>query len=708
MNNNRNIYVPLRSALSVAVITYCGHSAGALADSGKSDANLEQMVVTGVKTELPLSPVTDPKKPRQPLPANDGADYLKTIAGFSVIRKGGTDGDPVLRGMAGSRLNMVLDGDTILGGCSNRMDPPTAYIFPETLDTIKVIKGPQTVKYGPGNSAGVVLFERDRERPTEAGWHLYTSLLAGTAGREDGTVDASYASPEFSLRGTATQASADNYEDGDGVEVHSQYQRWKGQLTAAWTPDADTRFELNASRSDGEAAYADRGVDGAKFARESYGAKFSRENISELVQSIEFHAYYNYVDHVMDNFSLREPSGMMATQMAMNPDRKTTGGKLALELAPTEAVQWSLGLDVRDDRHSNRSTMHQQLMDYRDMKREADAEFQQVGLYSEISWEVLPGRRWITGVRVDEWEVRDLRDTVKLSMMQSVANPTAGDSRKEQLHSGFLRYEFALDSAPAASATVYAGLGYSERFPDYWEIFAKETEDSISALGIAPEKTTQLDMGYLYSGERLSASVSTFANTVDDYLMIQTGYMKSAVSTDTGMSGMDGASAMRSTSIVRNIDARTWGLEMELNYRLQDNLRTELTVSSVRGANESDGTTLAQLPPWEARLGLYYELPRWSAGVLWRSIASQERVDIGKGNIAGQDFGPTDAANILSVNAGWRLTNELLLTAGIDNLLDETYAEHISRAGATIPGFDQLTRINEPGRTLWLKGVYSF
>ena len=105
---------------------------------------------------------------------------------------------------------------------------------------------------------------------------------------------------------------------------------------------------------------------------------------------------------------------------------------------------------------------------------------------------------------------------------------------------------------------------------------------------------------------------------------------------------------------------------------------------------------------------MYYEQEDWTAGVLWRSIAAQDRVDIGKGNIAGQDVGTTGSANVLSVNGGWRPGQSLLLTAGVDNLLDETYAEHISRAGAAIPGFDQLGKINEPGRTLWMKAVYSF
>jgi len=57
----------------------------------------EEIVVAGARMNEPLTVVTDPKAPRQPLPAHDGADYLKTIPGFSVIRKGGTDGDPVFR-----------------------------------------------------------------------------------------------------------------------------------------------------------------------------------------------------------------------------------------------------------------------------------------------------------------------------------------------------------------------------------------------------------------------------------------------------------------------------------------------------------------------------------------------------------------------------------------------------------------------------------
>ncbi|WP_444943111.1 TonB-dependent copper receptor [Microbulbifer sp. ZKSA006] len=715
MHQSINAKIFLKKPLSLALAACCTFSAHLAAEESEEsealkDSEMEQMVVTGVKTELPLNLVTDPKKPRQPLPANDGADYLKTIPGFSVVRKGGTSGDPMLRGMGGSRLGMVVDGETLAGGCPSRMDPPTAYIFPEAMDEIEVIKGPQSVLYGPGNSAGVVVFNQQQERPTESDWNMHASLLGASAERRDGLFDISYSSPQFSIRSASTSASADNYEDGDGNEVNSSYERWSSQVNLAWTPSDDTRLELDTSFSDGEAAYADRGMDGSKFARESYKTKYVRSNISSWLDSIELQAYYNYIDHVMDNYSLRELSST-STPMAMNLDSETSGFKVALMFTPLDNVELTTGIDARENRHTSRSTMDQSTMDYRDMERQADAEFSQLGLFSEASWQIAPNQRWIAGARVDDWEVKDLRDEVALSMMSSVDNPTAGETRSELLSSGFLRYEYGLESDPNSSATLFAGLGYTERFPDYWEIFSYETADSYSALDIEAEKTTQLDIGYIYRGEKLSASISGFVNQIDDYLMIETDYEKAAV-----MTSMDSMSSMsmddmdssdtRTTSIVRNIQARSWGLEFDSSYQLNEQWRSEFTVTSVRGANETDGTTLAQLPPLEGRLGLYYEQAQWSAGVLWRAIASQDRVDIGKGNIVGQDIGTTDSANVISINAGWKPNKSVLITTGIDNLFDETYAEHISRSGANIIGFDQLTRVNEPGRTFWLKAIY--
>jgi len=459
--------------------------AHAAADTEQETKIREEMVVTGVKMEAPLNLETDPRAPRQPLPAQDGADYLKTIPGFSVIRKGGTSGDPVFRGMAGSRLSLLLDGDLILGGCGSRMDPPTAYVFPETYDRIRLIKVPQTVIYGPGNSAGVVLFERDHERMAEPGWKFHGSLLGGSFGRDDEVVDLQGGTPDFYVRGMASHSQQANYQDGDGNEIHSQYDRWNVNLAGGWTPTDDVLVELSGSRSDAEAAYADRGMDGSKFERDNLSAKLVVKNLTSAWQTLEAQIYYNYVDHVMDNYTLRQAQ----MRMASNPDRKTEGARISATLTPLASAEFIVGVDAQTNRHTNRSSQNQMMTPYQAAARIEDAYFRQVGIFGEWTQTLADQQRLIAGVRIDDWHAEDPRETRTIGMMD-VANPTAGDKRNDTLSSGFLRYE--KDAAPF---TLYSGVGRNERFPDYWELISKETVESISAFGAEPEQTTQLDIG---------------------------------------------------------------------------------------------------------------------------------------------------------------------------------------------------------------------
>lgn len=477
-----------RKALTLAILTAMAGTAAA----SEAPATLEEMVVTGVRTDAPLNVSTNPKAPRQPVPAHDGADFLKTIPGFSVIRKGGADGDPIFRGMAGSRLSMLVDGETVLGGCGHRMDPPTAYIFPEAYDSIQVIKGPQSVQHGPGNSAGVVLFERNQTRPTATDFSLHSSVLAGNFGRHDEVLDATYTTPEFTVRASGTNAAQDDYQDGDGVDVHSEYQRWSTNLSLAWTPSDNTRLELTGARSDGEAAYADRGMDGTKFARDNYGVKFLQSNIGDVFKTVEVQAYHNYVDHVMDNYKMRDLATPATGRMVSNPDRETTGGKLVLGFAPSVSTDLTVGIDTQDNVHTVRNTMNQTMMPYQAMARGTDAEFEQTGVFAELGWNFGRDSRLIGGVRADDWQFTDKRQRVALSMMMSAPNPTAGKQREETLNSRFLRYETGIESI---DSTFYVGVGHNERFPDYWELVSKESATTVSAFDVESEKLTQLGRG---------------------------------------------------------------------------------------------------------------------------------------------------------------------------------------------------------------------
>lgn len=647
----------------------------ALPVAAAEETTLAPQVVTAAPMSEPLTVVTDPRAPRQPIPALDGADILKTIPGFSVIRKGGTSGDPVFRGMAGSRLNILLDGENILGGCGGRMDPPTAYVFPESYDRMTVLKGPQTVIHGPGNSAGTVLFERSRERASEAGGAVDASITAGSFQRLDLMGEGRYATPDFYVRGTATRTRADDYEDGDGNEVHSAYKRWSGTVALGWTPDDDTVLELTYARSDGEAAYADRTMDGTVFDRENVGLRFEKRKLSPVVEKLEALVYRNYIDHVMDNFSLRDGT-MPGMRMVSNPDRLTRGARVAADLRLAEPTLLTVGVDGQSNDHTLRSAMGVNAEDaYQDKARSTDATFRNHGVFGELRHELGDQDRLIGGLRVDRWRAKDHR---------SGAIVTAGQRRSDTLTSGFARWEHDLADG---AATAYAGLGRSERFPDYWELISqnKQSLTTNSAFLTKPEQTTQLDLGINWDAGTVSGSVSAFYADIDDYILIDKVTKGGGVTT------------------VRNIDARSYGLEAGLAWRFARNWQTDASLAWVHGRNRTDDTALAQQPPLEARFGLNWDNGTWSAGALWRLVAAQNRVDPGKGNIAGQDVGETSGFGVFSINGGYRMNKRVKITAGIDNLFDKKYAEHLSKSGAAITGYEADIRVNEPGRTLWVK-----
>lgn len=687
------------SRLCIRLSLVCALPLVAANDTEKKPApKPEPSAVVEVTAPLPTEPlvtVADAKAPRQPVPAHDGAEYLKTIPGFSVIRKGGTDGDPVLRGMAGSRLTILLDGEQILGGCGARMDPPTAYIFPESYDRITVVKGPQTVLYGPGNSAGTVRFERGNARFQRPGFEGFASLMGGSFGRHDEVLDARAGTSSFYVRGIGTRSHSDDYQDGAGTVIHSKYTRWSASAALGWTPSDDTRIEFTGARSNGEAAYADRTVDGSKFLRENVGLKGEFRRLTTLVEKVQFQIYRNYADHIMDNYKLRTfvPSMMSAEPAAMNPDRTTQGGRVAVELRAAGKTLLSVGLDAQTNEHTGRMSMMQYSMPEEALPRVPDARFRNAGLFAEVDHAFTPQDRLIGGLRADRWHAEDPRQTIALTMMSTVPNPTANQERNETLKSGFLRYEHEV----VAGSTIYAGLGHAERFPDYWEAFTKETLTGVSAFNTNPEKTTQLDFGWVKQTGTMRTSVSAFYGKVSDFILIQAGVVKPA-----GMMGT------RTTTATRNVDATTWGGELGLGTKLGI-LKVDATLAYTHGDNDTDGKPLAQIAPLEARLGLGYEAETWSAGLLVRGVERQDRYAFNQGNIVGQDLGATAGFAIVSLNAGWKPAKGWLVTAGVDNLFNRLYAEHISKGTSDIPGYVvQSIRVNEPGRMAWVKASLTF
>lgn len=657
---------PLAAAICVAC-----YSSMVLANEAMPVQTMAPIVVTSTagNDANGLIVRADPKQPIQPVPATDGADYLQSIVGFSSVNSGaGTNGDVTFRGMFGSRIKILTDGTENLGACPSRMDSPTSYISPESYDRISVIKGPQTVQYANTGSAATVIFERTPEQFGEdQHYRGQASVLMGSFGRLDQNIEAAAGDEKKYIRLNTNRSVSSSYKDGNGQTVPSDWERWNADLALGWTPDEDTWVELTGGKADGEAVYAGRMMDGSKFARESLGLRVEKRNISDVIHKVEGQINYNYNDHMMDNYSLRTKPMM---EMATNVARKTLNARVAMT-SEWDKVKLISGVDTQNNEHSIRKTTDG--VSYLNLPRMTDMEFQSIGAFGELTYDLGNDNQFVTGLRLDQVDV----DAVQTNQ-----------SRQQLLPSGFLRFENI--HPEHEDGKTYIGLGYVERMPDYWELFSPKSGNGNTNTfkNIDTEKTLQLDVGYQHSHGKFNSWASAYAGLINDYVL--TTYKPN------GMMGMLEAHS-------RNIDATIAGAEAGIGYQLTDAIQADVSAMYAWGENTTNNAPLPQISPLEARVNLRYIQDKYNVGLLWRVVDGQNRISKNEGNIVGYDLQPSAGFSILSLNGTYNLAEDIDLSVGIDNVLDKTYTEHLNKMGNAGVGLAANEQFNNMGRNYWAR-----
>ena len=631
----------------------------------------------------------DPKQPIQPIPATDGADYLKSIVGFNAVKSGaGTNGDVTFRGMFGSRIKILTDGSESLGACPSRMDSPTSYISPESYDRISVIKGPQTVQYANTGSAATVIFERKPEQFTEdQHYRGQASVLLGSFGRLDQNVEAAVGDEQKYLRLNTNRSTSNSYQDGNGLTVPSSWMRWNADLALGWTPNENTWVELTGGKADGEADYAGRAMDGSQFARDSLGLRFEKKNVTEVIKKIEGQINYSYNDHIMDNFSLRTPpmmemnmGGSMGTMLvpnkkSMQVTRRTLNSRFVVT---SEWDKFSLitGLDSQFNKHGGDMKMY--AMPAMSTPFALNMKFQSYGGFGELSYQLNDNYKLVTGARVDQVKI----DALKLKQ-----------ERNETLPSGFIRLE---NQHPHHDAKTYVGLGYVERVPDYWELFSTAYGNTGMPTptfnDLNTEKTLQLDFGYQHEHGALSSWVSGYAGLIKDFILMRYEPVSS---------GMGHGSSMQVSA--QNVDATIAGAEAGIAYQFGDHLQADVSAMYAWGKNTSDHQPLAQISPLEGRINLRYIQDKYTLGAYWRVVAKQNRVALNEGNIVGYDLKESAGFGTLSLNGTYHLYDGIDLSVGIDNVFNKAYTEHLNKLGDAGTGLSATEQFNNIGRNYWAR-----
>jgi iron complex outermembrane receptor protein len=205
---------------------------------------------------------------------------------------------------------------------------------------------------------------------------------------------------------------------------------------------------------------------------------------------------------------------------------------------------------------------------------------------------------------------------------------------------------------------------------------------------LEPARFHQIDLGAGWSRGGARADVAFFAANVDGYLLADRARGQP------GIAQSDGA------RIYRNVGAVRYGAELDGVFRTRGPVVVSGGLWWVWADNTTDDRPIAQTPPLTGRITTTWQESRWSLSGTIRLAAEQNRVDDDPATGSGLDAGPTPGWAVVDAAADVRLGAGISLNAGVANIFNLNYANHLNRGSLFDP---EPVRVNEPGRTLWLR-----
>ncbi len=651
--------------------------------------------VTAEAIPIPAVTIVSEEDVRSTIPLGDGSEVLRDVTGADLSRMGGHGLEPFVRGQSQGDLTVLLDGATVHGGCPNRMDPATSYSTTGATDQLVVIRGVQTLQYGPGAPGGTVIYDRKTPVFDETTWNLSATTGGSTwSDAPDVDVDAAVGFGDWSLRALGTYRNTGNYEDGSGEEVRSAARSLGATLMLGWRPDADTELELSYEQSKtDDALFAGAGMDAPESSADI--VRFQTERTTARGRmGWRVDSFYDSVDHLMDNYSLRPLTAPAA--MRVPSDTSTWGLRGHLEFGQTNPIQVGVTIESADADATRFAGPNSDMVTTVQSILWAGVNRTQTGAFVEGAVGLGAATRFVYGARVDRFTADASRADEKtmggmgpaprqLWMMYTGDN---GDSWSSTDVGALARIEHRI-----GRWQLFGGLSRTIRAADASERFLGANSSMppmrwLGNPGLDAAKYHQIDLGAGWRENGSNANLTVFAADVDDFILRDRAH------------GQTGILQNDNATIYRNVSARRYGVEADATWQLASPFFLAGRLAWVWAENTTDSRAIAQTPPVHGNFSAGWAQPRWSATGVVRWAAQQNRVDDNPMTGSGLDAGPTPGWVVLDLAASVEIGAGFGLQAGVANVFDRTYANHLNRASAFDPA---AVRVNEPGRTIWLR-----
>jgi iron complex outermembrane receptor protein len=651
--------------------------------------------VTADAIPIPALSIVSEEQLRATVPLGDGSEALRDVTGADLSRMGGHGLEPFVRGQSQGDLTVLLDGATVHGGCPNRMDPATSYSTTAATDQLVVIRGVQTLRYGPGAPGGTVLYDRKTPVFDDMKWSLNATVGGSTwSENPDFDLDAGVGFGDWSLRLLGNYRNTKSYEDGSGEEVRSAAKSTAGTFMVGWRPDEATELELSYERSNtDDALFAGAGMDAPESTADIVRFQTERTTVGGRL-GWRVDAFYNKVDHLMDNYSLRELTAPMA--MRVPSETSTAGLRGHLEFGQKNPVQVGVTIESANADATRFAGPNGDNVNMLQSILWADIDRTMAGVFVEGAVTLGDATRLVYGARLDRFSA-DANRADERTMGGNGPAPrqlwmmytgNGDDSWSSTDFGGLARIEHRI-----GRWQLFGGLSRTIRVADATERFLGANSPMtpmrwIGNPGLDPAQYHQLDLGTGWRRNGSSANITLFAADVTDFILRDRAH------------GQEGILQNDNATIYRNVDARRYGIEADGAVHVSSPLVLSGRLAYVWAENTTDSRPIAQTPPLHGNISAAWAPAKWSVSGVVRFAAKQTRVDDNKMTGSGLDAGPTPGWAVLDLAGSVELGAGFGIQAGVANTFDRTYANHLNRASAFDP---EAVRVNEPGRTFWVR-----
>ena len=640
------------------------------------------------------APVASDALPREAIAKPDLAESLASSPHVRLLRRGGTNFEPVVQGLREAQVVMVVDGTRTFAAGPARMDSDLSHVDPGSVDSVEVVTGPYALSQGAGAMAAIVV--KSDPVPRKDAWRLGGRASIGWRNNGAGRVAQTRihaGDSNFGFRLHSSGSLQDDYNAGTAdarpdvlVPADASGHQFGGQFRFNPT---DTQELSVGGFYDEETGidYPGRLLTAEHFLLRSWSARYRLAGLDGLLKALTLNAYSNAKGHRMSNRgkpTRRDMPGRMppfGLDVSLPAESHTRGASGRIELGASGDWRLYAGFD-----HFALEQDAQRFI-YRSSNRKL--------LFSDAVWAGTSLRN--TGLYLQG--TRDFsRGAVLAAARFDIERSDAGRPSEfflansgSQLDVGRTSPSFSLAGryGLAGGLTLAGGVGhvrrppsalerYSDRFPSTrFQVAAEFMGDPL----IRPEASLQTDLSLQWNLGAFRIDAGGFVRSLSDYITVAADPSlpkRLPLSPPVVFRYVNGESAF----------FRGWNLGARW---VTDRLQVKLHASKILADDRELSEPVLGIPPFELDASVRYVAPkrRWWAEFGTRNVGEQRRVSAARLETQSPGFA------LQRFRVGVDLWQGASWHAGATNIGDKYYSEHLN----SLNPFTR-ERVPEMGRAL--------